>query len=69
MPDVVDYITGEKFSVVRCRRCGFGLTDPVPGSLDRYYPTRYRRFNTLAALVLRRLYLRRVDGWLRRLPA
>ena len=69
LPDVVDYITGEKFSVVCCRRCGFGLTDPVPGSLDRYYPTRYRRFNTLAALVLRRLYLRRVDEWLRRLPA
>jgi len=44
------------------------MTDPVPISLDRYYPPRYRRFNALAAFVLRRLYLRRVDGWLARIP-
>jgi SAM-dependent methyltransferase len=44
------------------------MTDPVPISLDRYYPPRYRRFNAVAAFVLRRLYLRRVDGWLARLP-
>ncbi len=36
--------------------------------MDRYYPPRYRRFNALAAFVLRRLYLRRVDGWHTRLP-
>jgi len=36
--------------------------------MDRYYPPRYRRFNPLAAFVLRRLYLRRVDDWLARLP-
>ncbi len=58
-----DYVTGEKFQILQCRRCGFGLTDPVPLSMDRYYPPRYRRFNALAAFVLRRLYLRRVDGW------
>ena len=44
------------------------MTDPVPISLDRYYPPRYRRFNAVAAFVLRRLYLRRVDGWLARIP-
>ena len=44
------------------------MTDPVPLSLDRYYPPRYRRFNPFAVFVLRRLYLRRVDGWLARLP-
>jgi SAM-dependent methyltransferase len=65
---VRDYVTGERFQLVQCRRCGFAMTDPVPISLDRYYPPRYRRFNAVAALVLRRLYLRRVDGWLARLP-
>ena len=44
------------------------MTDPVPLSMDPYYPPRYRRFNALAAFVLRRLYLRRVDGWHARLP-
>jgi len=65
---VVDYVTGDSFAIVQCHVCGFGVTDPLPGSLDRYYPTRYRRFNALAARVLHGLYLRRVDGWLRRLP-
>ena len=45
------------------------MTDPVPLSMDAYYPPRYRRFNALAAFVLRRLYLRRVDGWHARLPS
>jgi len=40
----------------------------VPASLDRYYKQRYRRFNPLAALVLRWSYRRRIDGWLARLP-
>jgi len=61
-------VTGERFQLVQCRRCGYAMTDPVPISLDRYYPPRYRRFNAIAAFVLRRLYLRRVDGWLARLP-
>ena len=65
---MVDYVTGDSFAIVQCHVCGFGVTDPLPGSLDRYYPTRYRRFNALAARVLHGLYLRRVDGWLRRLP-
>jgi SAM-dependent methyltransferase len=66
--DVSDYVTGETFQLVQCRRCGFATTDPVPASLDRYYPPRYRRFNPFAAFVLHRLYLRRVDRWLARLP-
>ena len=66
--DVVDYVTGDSFAIVQCHVCGFGVTEPLPGSLDRYYPTRYRRFNALAARVLHGLYLRRVDVWLRRLP-
>ena len=63
-----DYVTGERFQLLQCRRCDFAMTDPVPMSLDRYYPPRYRRFNAVAAFVLRRLYLRRVDGWLARIP-
>jgi len=66
--NVRDYVTGERFQLLQCRRCGFAMTDSVPISLDRYYPPRYRRFNPLAVFVLRRLYLRRVDGWLPRLP-
>jgi SAM-dependent methyltransferase len=65
---VRDYVTGEQFQLLQCRRCGFAMTDPVPISMDRYYPPRYRRFNAAAAFVLRRLYLRRVDGWLSGLP-
>ena len=65
---MIDYVTGDSFAIVQCHVCGFGVTEPLPGSLDRYYPTRYRRFNALAARVLHGLYLRRVDGWLRRLP-
>ena len=65
---MVDYVTGDSFAIVQCHVCGFGVTEPLPGSLDRYYPTRYRRFNALAARALHGLYLRRVDGWLRRLP-
>jgi SAM-dependent methyltransferase len=65
---VRDYVTGDEFRLVQCERCGFAMTVPVPPSLDRYYPPRYRRFNKLAAAVLRRLYLRRVAGWRGRLP-
>ena len=67
--DVRDYLTGDRFELAQCRRCGYARTEPVPTDLRRYYPQRYRKFNALGALVLRRLYLRRVDGWLARLPA
>lgn len=65
---VRDYVTGDSFHLVHCARCGFARTDPVPTSLDDYYPQRYRRFNWFAGFVLRRLYLRRVSGWNRQLP-
>lgn len=66
---VADRVTGERFRVVQCRRCGFARTDPIPASLDRYYPARYRRYGRVSGAILRRLYLRRVDGWRLRLPA
>jgi SAM-dependent methyltransferase len=65
---VADYVSGDRFALSQCRRCGFATTDPVPASLNRYYPDRYRRFNPLAAAILRHLYLARVDAWLSRLP-
>ena len=68
VPNVRDYVTGVRFRLVQCRRCMYTVTDPIPASLEEYYPQRYRRFNVVAALVLRRLYQRRVDAWLKRLP-
>ena len=68
LPGVRDHLSGDRFALVQCRRCGFARTDPVPTDLDRYYPERYRRFNAIGAFVLRRLYLRRVTAWLARLP-
>lgn len=65
---VSDYVTGELFHIVQCARCSFGRTEPVPTSLDRYYPRHYRNFNPLAARFLRWSYRRRVDRWLARLP-
>ena len=40
--EVVDYISGERFDVVRCTTCGLGATLPVPPAerLADYYPTR-----------------------------
>lgn len=66
---VRDYLTHERFELVQCPRCGFARTAPAPTDLARYYPKRYRRFNAASAFLLRRLYLRRVDSWLARLPA
>lgn len=39
---VRDYITDETFDLLRCDACGLVVTEPVPPSLDRYYPARYR---------------------------
>src|SRR5690242_11388744 len=69
VPDVSDYLSGDRFALIQCRACGYARTDPIPDDLARYYPTRYRRFNAVGASVLRRLYLRRVNGWLAHLPA
>jgi SAM-dependent methyltransferase len=69
MRGVIDYVTGEPFTVTRCRACDFGLTSPRPTDLSPYYPTRYRRFNRLGAAALRWAYRNRVAGWMDRLPA
>ena len=66
---VYDHFSGDRFALSRCRRCGYATTEPIPASLDRYYPARYRRFGPLSARILRSLYAVRVGGWLRRLPA
>ena len=66
---VRDHVTHEAFSLERCKSCGFTRTAPVPASLDRYYPERYRRYGRLSSLVLRTLFRRRVSAWLSRLPA
>ncbi len=41
---VDDYISGEKFDVVRCSHCGLGVTVPMPldDVIERYYSARYR---------------------------
>lgn len=62
-----DYVTGELFVIARCPSCDVSMTAPVPASLDRYYPMRYRRFSALAEGVLRAFYSWRVRGWLGRL--
>ena len=39
---VVDYLSEEKFDLLRCSRCGLVVTRPVPADLNKYYPDRYR---------------------------
>ena len=40
-PDVLDPLTGERFSIHRCVRCGLGHTVPPPEDPGRYYPPEY----------------------------
>lgn len=55
-----DYITGDRFLVARCHRCGLDVTAPVPESVERYYPSSYygsgRRFNPIIEWLLNNLY-------------
>ena len=39
-----DYISDERFDVVRCSSCGLAITVPMPGDdvIERYYSARYR---------------------------
>ena len=39
-----DYISGERFDILRCDACGLAVTDPMPGDdvIERYYSARYR---------------------------
>jgi SAM-dependent methyltransferase len=41
---VLDYLSGERFDLLRCESCGLVITHPAPApaELDRYYPPRYR---------------------------
>lgn len=63
-----DYITGVSFAVRRCLTCGFGSTDPLPPSMERFYPPTYRKYTGFTERVLRMLYRWRVRGWSKRLP-
>jgi SAM-dependent methyltransferase len=61
--DATDYITGETFGVHRCPACDVAFTRPRPASMDAYYPSRYRRYGGLVAVLLRALYALRVRRW------
>lgn len=66
-----DYISGEKFSVARCRACGQAVTVPVPADIGKYYPAGYygdaagRRFPAPIEWLQERLYARRARQVLR----
>jgi len=68
-----DYISGETFSVARCRRCAQVVTVPVPADIGRYYPAGYygdadgRRFPVVVVWLQEKLYAWRSGQVLRRL--
>lgn len=47
--DVADSLTGERFSIDRCSRCGVGQTLPWPDDLERYYASYHGNRHGLAA--------------------
>ena len=59
-----DYISGDRFEIVRCEACGAVVTWPIPPleQLDRYYPQSYyrksggRRFPAIVGFLQRRSY-------------
>lgn len=59
-----DYITGDRFTIERCTRCGLARTMPIPSDLERYYPAGYygtgKRYPALLEALLDRLYAARV---------
>jgi SAM-dependent methyltransferase len=58
-----DYLTGDDFSVLQCKRCQLAWTEPRPTDLNPYYPTRYRRYNKVIISILKTLYRSRVRSW------
>jgi SAM-dependent methyltransferase len=63
--DARDYISGDCFSIQRCRDCQIAFTRPVPGDMTRYYPSAYygdgsKRFPAIVVRLQRALYSRRV---------
>ena len=63
-----DYVTGDRFELVRCRGCGLALTTPAPAGAEmaKYYPAVYyastggKRFPAVVELMQKLLYGRRV---------
>lgn len=41
---VWDYISDERFDILKCTACGLMVTDPMPGDdvIEKYYSTKYR---------------------------
>jgi len=37
LPVVRDSLSGDKFSIWKCRRCGLGYTIPMPSDMSKYY--------------------------------
>jgi 2-polyprenyl-3-methyl-5-hydroxy-6-metoxy-1,4-benzoquinol methylase len=69
----VDHITGEKFELVVCSRCGLGRTEPVPPDLLRYYQAGYYgsggiRFNPLVEAAIHASRSSRVEAIIRAHP-
>ena len=61
--DVRDYITGEKFTVSRCRACDVAFTSPQPENMELYYPAKYRRYSKWVLIILRKLYHYQTKRW------
>ncbi len=53
---VTDFMTGDVFSVQKCKECGLGHTVPQPEDLNRYYSERYygNRHSFTAGYCMRR---------------
>lgn len=64
-----DPITGDCFQVVECSKCRMVYTAPLPDNFDRYYPSRYRGYGPLVAMILESLYNLRVARWGRLQPS
>jgi SAM-dependent methyltransferase len=68
-----DYISGERFQIVRCRACGQVATTPVPADIGRYYPPGYygdasgRRFPAVMEWLQDRMYSLRAARVLKKL--
>jgi len=58
-----DYVTGDTFDVLRCRKCEVGFTFPQPENMELYYPGNYRRYNAWVLITLKTLYNFQVHRW------
>ncbi len=61
--DVRDYITGERFEILRCQACDVGFTLPQPENMELYYPPKYRRYSPIVLTILRKLYHYQTRRW------